>query len=87
MSSLGPRYYVASDNVQDDLLIGKSPADVLKAMSVTGLLFDASHMTGVTLHQMGSLPDSGKLGICSIGGSSEEAKSALQSALKALTRG
>jgi hypothetical protein len=84
MSPLGPRYYVASDNVQDDLLIGKSPADILKVMSATGLLFDHSSLAGVTLHQLGSVPDSGKLGICSIAASPEEARSGFESASRAL---
>lgn len=86
MSASGPRYYVASDNVQDHKLIGKSPADVLKLMSETGLLFDDSRLAGITMHQMGSLPDSGKLGVCSIAASAEEARSAFQSALEALRR-
>lgn len=86
ITSLGPRYFVASDNVQEDILIGKSPADVLKSMSGTGLLFDESRLAGITMHQMGSLPDSGKLGICSIAASSEEARSAFRSALEALRR-
>jgi len=86
MSPLGPRYYVASDNVQHDRLIGKTPADILKAMSTTGLLFDHSRLVGITLHQLGSVPGSGKLGICSIAASSEEARSGFHSAMNALVR-
>jgi PGM1 C-terminal domain/ATP-grasp domain len=86
VSPLGPRYYVASDNVQDDLLIGKSPADILKAMCATGLLFDHSRLAGVTMHQLGSVPESGKLGICSIAASPKEARNAFYSAFNALVR-
>jgi PGM1 C-terminal domain/ATP-grasp domain len=86
ISPLGERYYVASDNVQDELLVGKSPATVLKVMNETGLLFDDARLAGVTLHQMGSLSESGKLGICSIALSPEEARRAFQNTLKELTR-
>jgi len=84
MSPLGPRYYVASDNVQEDNLIGKSAVDLLKAMGETGLLFDKNQLAGVTLHQMGSLPSSGKLGVCSIAPSREQARRSFQDTVRAL---
>jgi hypothetical protein len=84
ISPLGPRYYIASDNIQNDLLIGVAPSIVLKAMESTGLLFDASTLCGATLHQMGSLPDSGKLGICSIATSRDEARNDFRSACESL---
>lgn len=84
ISPLGPRYYIASDNIQSDLLIGMTPSIVLKGMESTGLLFDGSVLCGVTLHQVGSLPGSGKLGICSIAASRDEARSAFRSACEFL---
>lgn len=83
MSRLGPRYYVASDNVEDEMLIGKSPATVLKALHESGLMFDPGRLTGVTLHQMGSLCESGKLGICAIAASPDHAKTVFRQTLSA----
>jgi hypothetical protein len=86
MSRLGPRYYLASDNVEDDSLVGKSPSTVLKALHEAGILFDPRRLTGVTLHQMGSLHESGKLGVCAIAASSDDAKTVFQDALNAFSQ-
>ncbi|NUR73097.1 MAG: ATP-grasp domain-containing protein [Hamadaea sp.] len=79
-------YYVASDNVQGDRLVGRPPAAVLKVLSAAGLLYDRARRSGVTLHQMGSLAQSGKLGLCSIAESPKEARIGFQNAVGELLR-
>jgi hypothetical protein len=84
-SPQGLRSYVASDNVQNDELIGQPPASVLKMLAARRLLFDRREMQGITLHQMGSIPESGKFGMCSIARSTTEAMDRFSAAVEVVS--
>lgn len=68
-----PKYYAATDNCSAPSLRGRSPAQVLRALDRLGLGFDHRTRTGNVFHLLGALPEHGKLGFTSIGGSRAEA--------------
>ncbi|MBV9410377.1 MAG: hypothetical protein JO148_02175, partial [Acidimicrobiia bacterium] len=68
-----PKYYVASDNVKSQTLVGRTPADVIAGVDRAGLAFDAKRGTGATLHLLGALPKFGKMGVTCIADSPEDA--------------
>ena len=80
-----PRRYVATDNLKEPTLVGCSPPDVIDAVDVAGLAFDAATGTGVTLHLLGALRPFGKMGATCIAESLEEADSLYQQLLGMLT--
>ncbi|MBV8385285.1 MAG: carboxylate-amine ligase, partial [Acidimicrobiia bacterium] len=65
--------YVASDNLKSQGLIGRSPAEVIRAVEDAGLAFDAGRGVGATLHLLGALPRFGKMGVTCIADSPDEA--------------
>ena len=58
----GARCYVATDNIKSLRLLGSQPADVIARIDESGLAFDPSTGTGVTLHLLGALPGRGEDG-------------------------
>ncbi len=69
----GPRYYVATDNLKSERLVGLSPGHVIDAVDRAGLGYDGRSRAGATLHLLGAVPGFGKMGTTCIGGSPEEA--------------
>ncbi len=67
------RFYVASDNLKDAALVGRTPADVIAAVESAGLAFERSSGTGATLHLMGALTRFGKMGVTCIADSPDDA--------------
>jgi hypothetical protein len=57
-----PRTYIATDNLKDESLAGRTPASVIDAVDRAGIAFDPATRTGVTLHLLGALPEHGKMG-------------------------
>lgn len=68
------KYYIASDNLQQDHYKGLLPSDLMDIVTTHRLHFDSSTRTGSVFHLMGALSEFGKLGITSIGNSLEEAE-------------
>lgn len=73
ITPLGPRFYVATDNLQVTALVGRSPRQVIDAIDAAGLGYDQSTCTGVTLHLLGALHEHGKMGVTCIAASLDEA--------------
>lgn len=73
-----PKYYVASDNLQNPQYRGLLPNDLMDIIAHHRLHFDSSKETGTVFHLMGCLSEFGKLGLTSIADSLEEAKQIYQ---------
>ncbi|MBS1517864.1 MAG: carboxylate-amine ligase [Bacteroidetes bacterium] len=73
-ASGNPRYYFASDNVQNDKYIGLTPNDLIDIAMFHGLMYDGASQEGVVFHLIGALSEFGKLGVVCIGSSPERAK-------------
>ena len=69
----GARFYVATDNLKSDRLVGRSPGDALSLIDGSGLGYDAASATGVTLHLLGAVPVAGKFGATCIADTAEAA--------------
>ncbi len=69
-----PKYYVASDNLQQPHYRGLLPHDLMDIIAHHRLHFDTSTETGTVFHLMGSLSEFGKVGLTSIGNSLAEAQ-------------
>ncbi len=82
-----PKRYVASDNIKSPALIGRTPAEIIKAIDRAGLAFDPRTRTGATLHLLGALREHGKMGATCIGNTLEEADALCDEVLKVLTSG
>jgi hypothetical protein len=67
------RFYASTDNLVDDLWIGRSPAEVLKTVADAGLQYDHTTESGVVLHMLSCLAIDGRLGLVAIGNSPEHA--------------
>ena len=70
-----PKFYVASDNLKSESLIGMSPEEAIDALHTRGIAYNSSTRSGVTLHLLGALRDFGKLGCVAIADTREEAES------------
>lgn len=68
-----PRGYVATDNLKEPALVGKTPAEVIEAVDKSGLAYDAGLKSGVCLHLLGALPEHGKMGATCIAETLDEA--------------
>jgi PGM1 C-terminal domain len=68
-----PRFYYASDNVQNDCYKGLIPQDLINIAMFHGLHFDGATQKGVMFHMIGALSQYGKMGMVCIGSSPEEA--------------
>lgn len=69
-----PRYYRASDNLQNLNYRGLTPDDLIDIMVYNELHFDATRQTGVVFHLMGALSEFGKFGVVAIHKSRDEAR-------------
>ena len=78
------KYYIASDNLQKPQYQGLLPNDLMDIIAKHRLHFDSSTKTGTVFHLMGALSEFGKLGLTSIGNSTEEAEALYDQVEKAL---
>jgi hypothetical protein len=62
-----PKYYYASDTLQNDRYIGITPDDLIDIAVYHGLHFHEASQRGVVFHLMGALSEFGKLGVVCIG--------------------
>lgn len=81
------KFYVSSDNVQNDVFIGLNPDDFLElTRSDEKLQFNPKTATGVAFHLLSAIPMFGKFGMVAIGNSREEAQKLQAEALVDLER-
>lgn len=67
------RFYLASDNVENEKFKGLTPHDLLDIVIHHELMYDATKQEGIMFHLMGALSQYGKLGILAIGSTRERA--------------
>lgn len=83
-SSGRPRYYYASDNVENPAYKGLTPDDLIDIAVHHDLHFHSANLQGVVFHLIGALSEFGKLGMVCIGDSPERAKDLYKETLDVL---
>ena len=68
-----PRFYYASDNLENERYKGLSPEDLIDIAVYHDLHFHGASQQGVAFHLIGALSEFGKLGVLCIGDSPENA--------------
>lgn len=81
-----PRFYYASDNLQNDRYQGLAPDDLMDILVYNELYFNSAKQEGVVFHLMGALSEFGKLGLVCIGDNYETATQLYKDAVAALDR-
>jgi hypothetical protein len=81
-----PRYYCASDNLQNQAYKGLTPDDLIDIAVNHNLHFHGAGQQGVVFHLIGALSEFGKLGMVCIGDSRERAKQLYQNTVSILDR-
>lgn len=79
-----PKYYIASDNVENPQYRGLMPDDLMDILARHHLNFQSTTETGTVFHLMGCLSEFGKVGLTSIGNSLEEAEAIYDQAIAIL---
>ena len=79
-----PKFYFASDNVENEKYKGLLPQDLIDIVTYTGLHYNSSSNTGVVFHMIGALSEFGKVGVTCVGDSPEEAEELYQRTLDTL---
>lgn len=69
-----PKYYIATDNLQNRQYCGLLPNDLMDIIAHHRLHFNSGAETGSVFHLMGCLSQFGKLGLTSIGDTPEQAQ-------------
>lgn len=81
-----PRCYYASDNLESQSYQGLTPDDLIDISVMNGLHFHAAIGEGVAFHLIGALSEFGKLGIVSIGETSQRADALYQKTVQVLNK-
>lgn len=68
-----PKYYYASDSVQNDAYKGLGPRDLVDIAVMDEVHFDSTTERGVVFHLIGALSEFGKLGLVCIGDNPQQA--------------
>ncbi|PSN20399.1 carboxylate-amine ligase [filamentous cyanobacterium CCP5] len=79
-----PKYYRATDNLQNPSYQGLLPSDLMDIIVSQRLHFNSIKGTGAAFHLMGCLSEYGKLGVTAIGNTPEQADSIYQQVVDAL---
>lgn len=79
-----PKYYIATDNLQQDRYKGLIPSDLMDIIAQHHLHFNSTTETGTVFHLIGCLSEFGKLGLTSIGNSPQEAQAIYNQVIQAL---
>ncbi|MBW4517829.1 MAG: carboxylate-amine ligase [Timaviella obliquedivisa GSE-PSE-MK23-08B] len=79
-----PKYYVATDNLQNDAYKGLLPHDLIDIIAQQHLHFNSTTETGSIFHLAGCLSEFGKVGVTSIGNSPTEAEALYKQVIQAL---
>jgi hypothetical protein len=81
-----PKYYLATDNLQQEAYQGLLPPDLYDIVAHHHLHFNSTTQTGCVFHLAGCLSEYGKVGVTSIGNSPAEAEAIYQRASEALNQ-
>ena len=81
-----PRYYYASDNLQEVAYKGLNPDDLIDISLCNGLHFHGATQQGVVFHLMGALSEFGKLGLVCIGDSYQQAQTLYNKTVETVNR-
>ena len=68
------KYYVASDHLEATLYRTFTPTDLFDIVIRYGLHFDQARQTGILLHMLATVGETGRFGVVAIGDSPEEAQ-------------
>ena len=79
-----PKYYIATDNLQQNYYKGLIPSDLMDIIAQYDLHFNSTTETGTVFHLIGCLSEFGKLGLTSIGNSPDEADALYRKVIQAL---
>jgi PGM1 C-terminal domain len=79
-----PKYYVATDNLQNDAYKGLLPHDLIDIIAQQHLHFNSTTETGSVFHLAGCLSEFGKVGVTSVGNSPAEAEAIYNQVIQAL---
>jgi len=85
-SSGDPRFYYASDNVENPNYRGLTPDDLIDIAVHHNLHFHSANSQGVVFHLIGALSEFGKLGMVCIGDSPERAQDLYRETIDVLNR-
>lgn len=80
-----PRFYICSDNLQDDKYKGLTPHDLIDIAICNGLLYDGTSQEGVIFHLISTLSQYGKLGVLCIGETAERAQNFYKKTIEVLS--
>ena len=78
------RYYICSDNLQDDDFKGLTPPDLMDIAILNNIQYNSTTQEGVMFHLIGALSQYGKVGVVCIGASIDRAKYFYESTYKVL---
>ncbi len=81
-----PKYYFASDTIQNDAFKGLLPEDLIDIAVLNRLHFHGATERGVVFHLMGALSEFGKLGMVCIGDNLQQARFLYKTAVSTLYR-
>ncbi len=81
-----PRYYYATDNLQNDDYRRLTPRDLIDVVVEQGLHFDSTTQEGVVFHLIGAIAEFGKLGVVAVGRSPEMAQTTYDRTVEVLCR-
>ena len=81
-----PKYYMATDNLQDDRYKGLLPDDLMHIILQRQLHFSPSREIGSVFHLIGCLSEFGKLGVLSVGDSPKHASEIYNQVKEALNK-
>jgi len=79
-----PKYLVATDHLEDQLLKALSVADLFDLVATRGLHFDQSREKGIVFHMISCLTECGRVGMTAVGDSPDDAWGLYQTAQRLL---
>jgi hypothetical protein len=68
------KFFIASDHVESPMYRGLTPDDLFDIVVRHSLHFDQSRQTGIVLHMMAALTESGHFGMTAVGDTAQEAR-------------
>ncbi len=81
-----PRYYYATDNLQNPAYRRLTPRDLIDVVVEQGLHFDGTTQEGVVFHLIGAIAQWGKLGMLAVGRTRERAETRYARTVEVLDR-
>jgi hypothetical protein len=81
-----PRFYYASDNLEDAAYKGLTPTDLIDIAAMHRLHFHQTTQEGVAFHLIGALSEFGKLGVLCVGATTDRAEDFYRRTVEVLDR-